>query len=838
MAMYDIKPISKPVNFAIPKNEEIKAPRGLKNEPRTIVVPRPVPGPILKPEPMIVSKKEALIKEFEQAIKAPIDIVVELTNVGAQLHEFVPNKNRARIASRSRPISVETNLVEQLNNSWPNSPVSRELDIWLESLKNNPNVLASSHRPNKPTFYSVPPKPKPKLTWPAHLDRPPLLHVQPRIRSRPFWFSHKLLPLFIVGFLLLSFLVFGLTRKGTIGVENNIVRNGGNATANLKEAKNQLEQFKFSDAANSFALAYDDFNRASGTLNQLGASFTSIFGNLPGLGKLKSANNLIEAGQNLSKAGENLSLAFSTIYKTNPFSFLSNSGQEQGSLSKLLNEFKDVLKFAQKNIIKSDHLLADIDVSVIPQDKQPLLADFKEKVPEFQKYIGDAIDYSDFLLKFIGTSGTKTYLVLLQNNSELRATGGFPGTYALITFDNGNFKKIFVDDIYQLDAGIKQNIIPPTQLQHITPSWGLRDANWFADFPTSARKIEDFNVLDGGPAIDGVLTITPDIITKILDVVGPIDMPEYGLKLDSGNLLAQLQNEVEYKAARNKPKKIVADLQPKFFAALGRQDKEHWIEIFKIILTGAKEKHLLAYFNDSELQKVAVKNNIAGEVKSSSLAGQGSDYLQTVFTNVKGSKTDFVTDNFLNLEVTPGDGGGLGHKLTISRVHNGGGSKFGFYNRDNPDYIRVYVPKGSVFRSISGETITDFRPLLSYPDFNFKKDKDLSSLENNTTQPVSGVDVSQEGDKTVFGFWLVIKPGQKGSVVLNYDTPGDIAKDVNYQLYWQKQSGTGKDPINFSFKIPDGKNVLSQSDDLQLMGNSLILNSDLSVDRQIDIKLK
>src|SRR3989344_8002630 len=37
----------------------------------------------------------------------------------------------------------------------------------------------------------------------------------------------------------------------------------------------------------------------------------------------------------------------------------------------------------------------------------------------------------------LGFRGSKTYLVLLQNNTELRPTGGFMGAFALVTMDRG-----------------------------------------------------------------------------------------------------------------------------------------------------------------------------------------------------------------------------------------------------------------------------------------------------------------------------------------------------------------------------------------------------------------
>ena len=535
--------------------------------------------------------------------------------------------------------------------------------------------------------------------------------------------SHK----FFSGFLARSLVVLAgiglvglcswLIVRSSIGARENIVQNGGNAVANLEEAKQKLENLQFSDAADSFALAYDNLNKASGTLNELGASMLSVFGNLPGLGKVKAANSLVEAGQNISKAGENLALALGTLYNSNLLSSLDASASPgQKSLAKLLTEFKAVLVYANRSVNKASGLLADIDSSIIPEDKQPLLLNFKEKIPQFQEYIGKAIDYSDFLLKFVGAGGKKTYLVLLQNNSELRPTGGFPGTYALVDFEDGNLAKVSIDDIYQIDSNLKENIIPPVPMQHITPNWGMRDANWFADFPTSAKKIEEFYQKEGGGNIDGVLTITPDVVAEILKIIGPIEMPEYDLTLNADNFLTEIQNEVEYQADRSKPKQILTDLQPRFFEKLAQQSKNQWAEIFKILAKAAEEKHILAYFNDSGLEETTVKNELAGEIKKTR-----GDYLQVVFANIKGSKTDFVTDNSFDLKISTGENGDIEHVLTINRMHNGGNSKFGFYNKDNSAYVKIYVPEGSALEEIKGQTITDFQPLLNYGDFKFKE---------------------------------------------------------------------------------------------------------------------
>lgn len=880
LAMFDVKPTGGAAGLVLSQIKReidlrIKKERPEETMPKTAIEQTPVlaqddyweelvaklpqrPDFPLKYE-LTTFSKATILNELERTLQEPVDVTAELASVGVRLQSGISGKPRTKVSAKksnhSTPTKTDfeespskTDLPEvghaELEEFWftPNqaisepqdepdaslaasthvhTPASREIEIWLENIRKNRELFSRTQPRQQPRPQQIF---RNKSKWSSWL----------RFNRKPM--------MWILGIMLSGLAIWGLVGQQGIGARNNIVQNGNNAVANLEEAKHELENFNFIKAADSFALAYDDLNKASGTLNQLGVSFLSVFGNLPGLNKVKAANNIVEAGQSLSKAGENLALAFGTLYKTNLLSFLdfsASSGQvpvggkaSSPSISKLLGEFKDILKFADQNIDRAERLLADIDASIIPEDKQELFLDFKAKIPDFQTYIGEAIDYSDFLLKLVGSDGAKTYLVLLQNNSELRPTGGFPGSYALITFEGGALKKIFVDDIYRADAGLKQNIVPPIPLQHITPSWGARDANWFADFPLSARKVIELYQMGGGPHVDGVLTITPDVIGKIFEVIGPIELPAYDLTLDANNFLDIIQNEVEYEADRSAPKQILSDLQPEFFRRLAKQDKDGWLKIFKIISEAAEQKHILAYFENNDLQSAAIKNGLGGEIKKTD-----SDYLQVVFSNVKGSKTDFVTENSMNLEGNINDEGGVSHALKISRVHNGGDSKFGFYNRDNSAYIKVYVPGRSVLESIQGHSITDYKSLIGHEDFGFTKDPDLEQIESTTTKPFAGVDVFEESGKTVFGFWLITKPKQTKSVLLSYSTPVS-ASGGKYNLLWQKQSGVDDDQIGFSFKLPEDNSVKNLSSGLQVIGENLVLNSDLSIDREVDIEFK
>jgi hypothetical protein len=174
------------------------------------------------------------------------------------------------------------------------------------------------------------------------------------------------------------------------------------------------------------------------------------------------------------------------------------------------------------------------------------------------------------------------------------------------------------------------------------------------------------------------------------------------------------------------------------------------------------------------------------------------------FTNVKGSKTDAVTDNSIKISVHFEENRMI-HKLELTRQHNGGSSRFGFYNKQNPAYVRVLVPEGSELLNISGNSDPSFTPLISYSGTDFKQDDNLFKLESSFNSE-NGVSTYRESGKTGFAFWLITDPGKQKTVELEYavpinDTPCSMDTPCPKTIYIQKQPGLEVD--NFEFQVGD-----------------------------------
>lgn len=737
---------------------------------------------------LVANKKQSPLAELEKYLNTDLNVRNEIKSVGGKtVIKSKIGKPRYRVIPRY--------LIPDIKYEEPDENYEAALRQINEKIK-----LVSSEE-----FIGEPQKVNPFEYWeqcsfkdPASPEINYRFNFGSLIKLKDYLFRrNNLLALGIVGFFAIIFTSLG---PYGINIKNEIMKESNLAVANLERANDNLKLFDFKSASNNFADAYEEFSKAGESLNFVGASITSLFAELPGAGKLKSAKNIVEAGKLLAEAGKSMSEAVSSLSQTGMILKLTTS--DAPGISDVRNIFgnlKKSLLSSKNNLSKAGALLSEVGLDALPEDKRESFSEFMSKLPKFEETVSDAVEYTSFLENLLGSNGVKKYIVLFQNNSELRPTGGFPGTYAVVTFKDGRLAGILIDDVYNLDGQLKENIIPPKPLQHITPNWGMRDANWFIDFSVSAQKTMEFFKKEAGYEVDGVITMSPRMISDILKVVGPIEMPEYGYAVSDENFLSTIQAEVEYGDNRIQPKRVVVDMAPKLLEKIYSSDPGQWLNIFNVFVSGLDKKDILMYFRDLNLEQFVAKKGFGGLVKNAD-----KDYLMFTLTNIKGSKTDRVTDNAIKLNSkfgTLNSKPAIIHKLTITRQHNGGSSKYGFYNKQNPAYARVLVPEGSELLSISGNSDPGYKPLISYSGAGFRQDDNLFKFESGfNLNGEKGVSAYRESGKTGFAFWFITDPGQSKTVELEYAVPLNYGAD-SYGIYIQKQPGL--EVKNLEFLVGD-----------------------------------
>ena len=436
------------------------------------------------------------------------------------------------------------------------------------------------------------------------------------------------------------------------------------------------------------------------------------------------------------------------------------------------------------------------------------------------KKLGDEqADLLNLAPQFLGFTKPMTYLVLFQNNTELRPSGGFIGSYAVLRIDKGKVDVLKVEGAEVLDKNVPEDWkpIPPAILtKHLkVDRWYFRDANWSPDFAVSAENVLKMYQGEGGieaDKIDVVIGITPTVLEKIIKQTGPITVD--GIEFTADNVTEKLEYEVEYGYDEKgihflERKQILKPLMQALMRSLKIDSLINLQEYFDLVQELTKQKQILLYSIDNDLQKELVKKDWAGQVEKND-----GDYLLWVDANLAALKTDLAIDRTLNYSFTLQADGRILATAEMEYKHNG---KFDWRTTRYRNYARVYVPIGSEFVSSSG------------------------SMAWDRTEEVGEIDQGEELGKQWFGSFIAIEPGETGKLSFSYYLPEAVNEQIKkglYTLFVQKQAGTINSGLTLSLEF--GNNIqTAQPEEIESQwGDSVYKRSDdLRVDRNFVVGL-
>lgn len=428
------------------------------------------------------------------------------------------------------------------------------------------------------------------------------------------------------------------------------------------------------------------------------------------------------------------------------------------------------------------------------------------KLPEMKLALREGAASLDALDKILGAQKPMTVLLLFQNPAEIRATGGFTGSYGILRFERGKIAEFRVDDIYNPDGQLENKILPPKPLLRVTPVWGARDANWFFDFGLSSEKVAGFLGETTGISFDAVVAVNPVTVAELTDLVGPIAMPEYGKVITGDNLWEEMQFQTRagQDRAAGQPKKFLTIFGPRLlekFAGFDAANAPALVDIFRRALAA---KNAQMWTADPELEAFIESRDWDGKV---SAVGSEEDYLAVVLANIGGAKADYVMRTTYSLETSIEPSGDILNTLRITRTHEGDREKYSWWNAENVTYLRVFVPKGSVLLDVTGAS--------PEPRLITVKDRDAYTLDPDVATTIgAGVrldqeraDIFEESGKTVFGVWQVIRPGESRTITLEWQLPFNAGfGPPHYSLLFEAQSGVDG-VFQHSIELPRGSRI-------------------------------
>lgn len=640
--------------------------------------------------------------------------------------------------------------------------------------------------------------------------------TQRKVPKKGFWLGARL-GIYLVLILLIVLVIWVVPK---IGTASEVYRQAVQGRDNLELARQYIEEKEFDQALVYSSQAKESFTLSKENLEKLSPP---SFLMQTAIGKqYKAANNLLITAVQLSTALENLisfvNDVWTPLQQAGEVDFSQLSIEQKRFILDRLSTAGPLLRGVKANIDLAVISLEEIPDEGIIKPLAKVVGQLKGYLPKFQSLISTAAPLVDVLPQITGYPEQQTYLFLLQNNDELRPTGGFIGTYGIVKVKDADIVHFETNDSYSLDYPVQDTfkIEAPLPLQKYMEQkyWYFRDSNWSPDFPSAAEKAEWFYHQEGGEEekIDGVIAVTPDFIEELVGIVGSIEVE--GILFNKENFIETLQYEVEYGFEdRGIPyeqrKSIVGKLADKLLDKLYALPLTEVLDLDKVVKTALNQKHILLYSKDQQLQDLILANNWGGEVRESP-----GDYLMVVDANLASLKTDAVVDRTVNYSLKQNENNELIAETIITYKNKG---EFTWKTTRLRTYARVYVPQGSQLLNAEGMMLRD------------------------RSDEAGEVKVEQELGKTYFGAFISIEPGETKNLSFEYKLPADISNQINnnYQLLIQKQPGTGHKlqvALNFNKEIKSFEPAGFNTEMIDSTGVSF--DSNLKLDREFEIIFK
>lgn len=460
-----------------------------------------------------------------------------------------------------------------------------------------------------------------------------------------------------------------------------------------------------------------------------------------------------------------------------------------------------------------------------------------------------AQNFLDTLIPWISSGTPHHVLIMLQNPSEIRPTGGFLGSYADIAIASGTISGISVHDVADVDTAFTSMIIPPKPLQLEVSHWRPADANWFFDFPTSASEtMAFFNVSNlyahattVAPYFDTAIALSPKVVADLLSVTGPITVSSTKTTFTADNFLVQVQKIVQAGQASSAtyPKQVLRDLMGELSAKIASSSAADQGKLLGMVSGWIAEKDIMVYSSDPAMEDFLKTYGVAGDVYELPQNFNG-DYLAIVDANVNGGKSDLYVSEKINWTSQIGADGTLTDSLVIDRKDTGNTSPYWWYKTLNQVYLQVFVPQDSLLTNESGGLQKTITPKVNYKTSGYLTDPLVAEVESTTRTLFSypAVTEHEEDGKAVFATWSQVAAGASTALSFDYTHNAFVppASGVSYQFVFEKQAGTNRSyslevdaPLGYEFAETGLSSWTYQADDLP--GRMVV---DLTLEKTID----
>lgn len=462
-----------------------------------------------------------------------------------------------------------------------------------------------------------------------------------------------------------------------------------------------------------------------------------------------------------------------------------------------------------------DALAGAVPAENLPWRVQQLLALSDPWLP----IVRDGLRLAPYLPELLGANGPRRYLIMAQNEDEMRATGGFLTGAGVLTLDSGRIADLSFMDANHVDNwAVRSYDFPP---QPYYDFMGLdmllfRDANFWPNFPTSAQKAMDLYAYgQDAPPLDGAIAVDQEFFRLLVEATGPVPIPGSDRTINAGNLLETLRQARNIREGQSvidwvqNRKAFLGGFALAIRAKLETDFSD--VDLVKLAqnMAGAAEgRHLSVYMRDPGLASALAETGWDGRLPEA----PPGDFVMAVDTNMGYNKANVHVERRLDYAVDLNPGGAA--TLTLHYRHSGAPHAEPCFQGVAEEYelatdyltladqcywnyLRVYAPAGSQLVESSRHTVPG------------------STLFSGRTWDATAQVVREQPGLATFANFMLVPQGGEATAFFRYTLPQGVtepaAEETAYRLRVYKQPGARPEPLRLAITLPAGAKLLETS---------------------------
>jgi hypothetical protein len=499
------------------------------------------------------------------------------------------------------------------------------------------------------------------------------------------------------------------------------------------------------------------------TVGRLESQFAVTSKWLPAL-FFSQANQVVEVSQHMIELVDQVD----RLEKTTGIFYQRIMAQEAGDVF----EYLELVNIQSGEVFKTLSLLQaelkSFSMDDLNPEEKELLVQYQELILDQEKSLSQFQQLSPLLSSLLGDKERQVYAIVLQNNQELRPTGGFIQAVALLTFEQGKLINIQVEDVYGIDQQLKGVIKPPEDLQRFLGEerWFLRDGNWNPDFPQTASQINWFIDQSLGVKVDGVIGVNLEVLESVVGVLERLEIDEYNEVITQRNLSERMEFHSEVQLVdtaqnRDYAELILFEVLDKLQALPG----ERVIPLLSSLISSIEHKEMLVTVFNNDIQSTFETLGWTGSLVDPACPSvfQESecivDSIAQVEANVGVNKANYYLDRQIDHSITLLANEAI-HKRVIS-----------FKNKAQTNAW----PKGSY---------------KAYVRFYLPEQSELASLKLGGQEiPHEELILKREAGKNLVGALVEVAVKSEVKLQLEYSLPYNQQTPFTYVFFDQKQAG-------------------------------------------------